>query len=1064
MPTLPEPAFQTGGECLAKPNCEPIVMPSQPNPKTYLGVMVSSTFTDLQEHRAALIRIIDGASLKPVVMENDSAKPDGDVIDSSLKMVRDASAVVGVISQKYGQTPACPKRNPDGLSISELEFNEAQRLGRHILLFIMGEDHPGKKSVFEFDPVKLAKLDAFRERAKKARSDSEVHRVYAVFSSPEEFEKKAAQSIAELRLFLETQGNGAIEDAAAQPVATSADPLPRPPAFYAEPPYIGSHEFLGRRAELVTLDEWAQPADAHPVLLFEAIGGSGKSMLTWEWANRQSASPGWSGIFWYSFYERGAVMADFCAHALAYMSGQPLAELRGKKTLELADDLLRRLRSQRWLLILDGLERVLVAYNRVDAAQLRDEEAGQSDAIANRDPCAAIRPEDDELLRSLAAAAPSKLLITSRLIPRVLLNAAGQPIPGVLQQRLGGLRSEDAEALFRACGIGGESAALRDYLKRHCDCHPLAVGVLAGLIGHYLPARGDFDAWLTAQDGGGRFDFADLDLTQKRNHILAASLADLPPDSRRLLGMIALLSEAVDYPTLQALNPFLPEPIPQPEEVDRRERRWLWRLFGLVRKARAKRKYEKAAVKRLQSAEYRAAGQRLDQPIIDLVNRGLLQYDQRQKHYDLHPVVRSVTAERLAAQDAQDLGLRVVDHFSSRQHDPYERAETLGDVRDGLYVVRTLQRMGKFQQALYAYYGDLGHALTFNLEAHAETLTLLRPFFPDGWDSLPVQVDARDATWLANDAAIALGYLGQREAQMGAFARALTLDLESKIWRNVVVRLGNISVCWMKFNRLAKTDVCLHHVLNLAICLNDRALFRVRLDSFKLASRLGRWAEADELWRLLDPMGRDWERYIYRPGHAESSFAWDRFHRGILSEAHLAQAERLASEGRSRREIRDLHRLRGHWRLECGEWASAAASYQDALAMARSAGLHDEEAETGLALTQFHLGQLSDPRQVVKDLATLPQPDHLTLASLWQAIGDVEQARQHALSAYRWAWADGEPFVHRYELDKARALLESLGEPTPDLPPYDPSRETREPWEDAVQAGIEELKAAKNRK
>jgi hypothetical protein len=105
--------------------------------------MVSSTFSDLQEHRAALIEAVHGRRLHANVMENDSARL-VDVIDSSLQMVRESSAFIGVISHKYGQTPECPKRNPYKLSITELEFNEAQRLGRPTLLFIMGDEHPVK--------------------------------------------------------------------------------------------------------------------------------------------------------------------------------------------------------------------------------------------------------------------------------------------------------------------------------------------------------------------------------------------------------------------------------------------------------------------------------------------------------------------------------------------------------------------------------------------------------------------------------------------------------------------------------------------------------------------------------------------------------------------------------------------------------------------------------------------------------------------------------------------------------------------------------------------------------
>lgn len=110
--------------------------------------------------------------------------------------------------------------------------------------------------------------------------------------------------------------------------------------------------------------------------------------------------------------------------------------------------------------------RILLAYYRYDAAQMLDEEAdsearGKMGESSERDPCKAIRPEDDELLRYLAGAAPSKILTSSRLVPRVLLNQASQPIPGVLRERLPGLRPADAEDLLRSCGISGDSAAIR---------------------------------------------------------------------------------------------------------------------------------------------------------------------------------------------------------------------------------------------------------------------------------------------------------------------------------------------------------------------------------------------------------------------------------------------------------------------------------------------------------------------------------------------------------------------------------------------------------------------------
>lgn len=344
-----------------------------------------------------------------------------------------------------------------------------------------------------------------------------------------------------LPAFLRTLLPAPVSHVSATTLAPSPCTIPRPPAFYAEPDYIGSHTFTGRAAELQVLTDWAAPADPTNLLLFEAIGGNGKSMLTWEWTTNprhaldaRPADKPWAGRFWYSFYEGGASMADFCHHALAYMTGRPLEDFAKKKTADLKDDLLAQLHARPWLLILDGLERILVAYHRIDAAEVPDEEANiPTDKIANRNPCDAIRDEDNDLLRALAAAAPSKLLVSSRLTPRVLLNPSGQPIPGAKRITLPGLRPPDAEALLRSCGIEGKSDAIQSYLTANCDNHPLVIGILGGLIANYLPARGDFDTWSAAPDGGAALDLASLDLIQRRNHILRAALDALPPRARR---------------------------------------------------------------------------------------------------------------------------------------------------------------------------------------------------------------------------------------------------------------------------------------------------------------------------------------------------------------------------------------------------------------------------------------------------------------------------------------------------------------------------------------------------
>ena|ERR1035437_1372066 len=1029
-----------------------------PAPRRYLGVMISSTFTDLKGHRAVLIKAIKGEEFFDVAMENDSAKP-VDVIDSSLQKVRDAAAYIGIISHKYGQTPPCPKRNPRKLSITELEFDEALRLDRPILLFIMGENHRLLKADVEPSAAKKRKLNAFRERAKQMK-DSKVHRVYVTFGNLGDFKEKAIHAVAELRRYLDVQGTPA-------PQAKPADPIPAPPAFYAEPAYIGSHQFVGRHAQLDVLSDWAVHADQHPVLLFDAIGGSGKSMLTWEWATKHATQVrgDWAGRFWYSFYERGAIMADFCRRALAYITRQPLDSFKKLKTPELGEHLLRHLQDRPWLLVLDGLERVLVAYHRFDAAQVLDEEANQpTDQIAQRDPCAAIRPEDDDLLHAFAAATPSKLLITSRLVPRVLLNPSSQPIPGVLRVSLPGLRPADAESLLRSCGVTGDSQAIQNYLKSHCDCHPLVTGVLAGLISGYLPARGDFDDWAPDRAGGGHLNLANLDLVQKRNHILKAALDALPEKTRQLLSILALLSEAADYLTLSALNPYLPSEVEEVEEPSHTKSLPLFeRMFGVGKKQIQRRKeHEQAVAARLQSPEFLAAPQKLTDTVRDLEHRGLLQYDGHTKRYDLHPVVRGIAAGALRPKEKVGYGQRVVDHFSEQAHSPYRDAETLEDVRDGLHIVRTLLKMGRYKQACEAYRANLSGALLFNLEAHAEILSLLRPFFPQGWATLPKTVQQRDGSYLANDAAIALRSIDDPRESLAAYGAALAADLRGADWPAVSIGMANISKTLRAQNRLAQENRCLLSNLNLATMIRDgEAIFLARRYRFLQLARIGQWADAKAIWDLLDSPGRNWSRGIYRPGDAEHLYAQFLFWKGDLSEEHLAHAEELANAGKNRLIVRLLHGLRGEWRLERGEWALAAASLREAVSMARAVGRTDATAETQLALARFQLGELADPRRDAEQLANVRRPSHRALAELWLAIGDREQATKHALAAYKWAWADGEPYVHRYELNKARALLEKLGAEIPNLPPYDPAKYEKLPWEDDVAAAIEKLRAEK---
>ena len=421
----------------------------------------------------------------------------------------------------------------------------------------------------------------------------------------------------------------------------------------------------------------------------------------------------------------------------------------------------------------------------------------------------------------------------------------------------------------------------------------------------------------------------------------------------------------------------------------------------------------------------------------------------------------------MAAEVKERYGQRVVDHFSSLPHNPYEQAETLEDLGPALNVVRTLLKLGRFQEAANAYKGELGTGLLFNLEAHVETISTLRPFFTTSWSDLPKGVNVVDACYIANNAAVALIWYGEPKEAIATFGSVIYSNLNREAWSMVNAALINISYCLMgqKLNLLKKGFDVNNLSLELASVQNEKKhMFLSRLRLFVFQSRFGQWEASEETWALLDPMGRRWDRALYRQGTAEAFFAQAMFWQNNLQDKHLTAATSLAENGNNRPALRLLHRLRGVWMLERGEWASAESSFHESLSMARDRKLQDVVSQVGLGLAKFHLGQLYKPDEVRQQAEWLDgrhSPAQLYLAMLWLAIGDPDQAKYHALAAYRWAWADGRPYTNHYELTKTTELLQQMNVPIPTLSPYDPAMDESFPWEAEVRAAIEKLQTEK---
>jgi tetratricopeptide (TPR) repeat protein len=269
-------------------------------PKSYQAIMLSSTFTDLKEHRQRATKAIEKFGYRANVMEYDGARADANVIESSLKMVRDSAGYICVISLKYGQTPFDPDENPGRLSITELEFNEAMRLGRPIVLFVMDDEHLIRKADIESDPGKLEKLNAFRERAKVMGDRSEVERVYEMFETLDQF--STAVAIAVGRLVQDLRQRETNERPLA-PIA--AGPLR---ALSNIPINVPRH-FLGRDEDLAAIDAALKGNKGRvAITALHGLRGVGKTTLAAAYAEKHAAY--YRATWWIRAETESTIRAD----------------------------------------------------------------------------------------------------------------------------------------------------------------------------------------------------------------------------------------------------------------------------------------------------------------------------------------------------------------------------------------------------------------------------------------------------------------------------------------------------------------------------------------------------------------------------------------------------------------------------------------------------------------------------------------------------------------------------------------------------------------------------------
>lgn len=151
-----------------------------------MRVFISSTYTDLVEHRKAVANVLKRMELKTGRMEVFCAQPDSP-LNVSLEEVSESDLFVGIYAHRYGFIP----ENQE-FSMIELEFNHAMEKGIPIFAFLVDPDYDWPDEYIEQEPERSI-LKNFKNRVQSTL-------VRELFTSPDDLAMKAASSIARYTL------------------------------------------------------------------------------------------------------------------------------------------------------------------------------------------------------------------------------------------------------------------------------------------------------------------------------------------------------------------------------------------------------------------------------------------------------------------------------------------------------------------------------------------------------------------------------------------------------------------------------------------------------------------------------------------------------------------------------------------------------------------------------------------------------------------------------------------------------------------------------------------------
>ncbi|MCI0711453.1 MAG: hypothetical protein L0154_14965 [Chloroflexi bacterium] len=346
--------------------------------------------------------------------------------------------------------------------------------------------------------------------------------------------------------------------------------------------------------------------------------------------------------------------------------------------------------------------------------------------------------------------------------------------------------------------------------------------------------------------------------------------------------------------------------------------------------------------------------------------------------------------------------------------------------------IEQLQREGKFDEAARVYFADLTCDWD-DFPADARALDVLRPFFANGIDQPPVIEDGFNQSRLAVDLAHAFFHRGQLtdfERSYGvAFERYMSLNIGGNLQGHLAV-FGDLL---KRSNQLARAERTYQYSLRLAgddgLAAGNCHLRFMAL--YVETGQLDKAADTVTRYELAMPDTRD---RVYE----DAQMASLRIQMKIVHQGQPLSDDEWKKVLPLLQRYTPAYQRTAYWMGELAlrndDLSEAAGYFNTAINLAEQRYANPDLtalAQGGLA----RLAALDENLDKALEMAQISGDDY-AIAEVYRLALDRENAVQYAKNAYKWAWADGSPYTHFYQLERVSNLLDELGELYPPMQPF----------------------------